>query len=110
MNPSRCIHTVTGERRPVTQSGGVTTKAWAATNSGSSMSVLVEGLSSKAKITIFGHIPMAQYRISWMSGTDIQEGDRVTYESEKYTVTEVVDDTTRPTGGYKTAVLSRKLD
>ncbi|MFI0609209.1 MAG: hypothetical protein ACH37Z_15125 [Anaerolineae bacterium] len=88
----------------------MTTKTWPPTNSGAAMAVLVEGLASKAKMTIFGHIPLAMYRISWEAGTDIQEGDRVVYSGESYTVREVLDDTTRPTGGYQTAVLSRKLD
>ena len=74
------------------------------------MSVLVEGLSSKAKATIFGHIPGAMYRISWGAGTDIEEGDREVYNGETYTVREVLDDSSRPTGKYFTAVLSRKLD
>lgn len=104
------IHSVTGTRRPVTQAGGVTTKVWAATNSGSAMSVLVTGLSAREKAVSFGHIPLAQYRITWMAGTDILDGDRLTYSGEVYTVTETLDDTTRPTGGYKTAILTRKLD
>lgn len=74
------------------------------------MSVLVLGLSAKEKATTFGHIPLATYRVVWMAGTDIQEGDRNVYEGETYTVREVLDDTTRPTGGYKTAIYSRKLD
>ena len=110
MNPARYIHSVTGTRRPVTQSGGVTTKAWAATNSGAAMSVLVEGLSTRAKESLVGVVPLAQYRMTWDAGTDILEGDRVVYSSETYVVREVLDDTTRPTGGYKTGVLSRKLD
>lgn len=105
MNPSRYIHSVTGERRQTTQTGGKQDRAWVPTNSGAAISVLVEGLTSRQRVALI-HIKQAQYTMTW-SG-DIQEGDRVTYSGHVYIVSDVIDDTTRPTGPYKTGILSRK--
>lgn len=108
MNPSKLIHTVTGERLAVSFSAGKRGRTWAATNSGSSISVLVEGLSSRTKQAVVGHIPMPRYRMTWEGSADIEEGDRITYSGNKYHIMEITDDTTRPTGPYKTGILSAK--
>jgi len=111
MNASRCIHSVTGERLASSVSSGARNRTWAATNSGSAMSVLVEGLTSKqAQKANLLNIKQAQYTCSWMDGTDIQEGDRLTYSGKKYAVHEVVDDSTRPSGKYWTAILARVVE
>lgn len=107
MNPLRCIHSVTGERRQATQTNGKVDRDWLPTNGGVAMAVLVEGLPSKQRAALV-HIKGAQYTISWPGGTDIEEDDRLTYLGKPYIVKEVLDDTTRPTGPYYTGVLARK--
>lgn len=75
------------------------------------MSVLVEGLTSRqAQRAKLLNIKQARYTISWMDGTDIQEGDRLTYSGHKYAVHEALDDSTRPTGKYWTAILARVVE
>lgn len=107
MNPARYIHSVTGERRATTQTSGKADRAWTATNSGATMDVLIEGLPTKTRAAIIGYIPMACYRMSWGGGVDIEEGDRLTYSGKKYLLHDVLDDTTRPSGAYKTGILQR---
>lgn len=107
MNPSRYIHSVTGERLPATASGGTRTRVYAPVNSGEAMSVLVEGLTSKQKAALI-NIKWPCYRMTWGGGTDIKEGDRITYSGHAYILEAVTDDTTRPTGPYQTGILNRK--
>lgn len=74
------------------------------------MSVLVEGLTSKqAQKANLLNIKQA-HTCSWMDGTDIQEGDRLTYSGKKYAVHEVVDDSTQPSSKCWTAILARVVE
>lgn len=107
MNPARYIHTVTGERPPTGATGGKRDTTWTPTGS---HAVLLEGLPSRVKVSLIGHIARASYRMSWAYGLDIREGDRITYSGSKYLLQEVTDDTTRPTGGYRTGILARVPD
>lgn len=73
--------------------------------------MLVEGLTGRRQVRAnLLNLKGARYVVSWMDGTDIQEGDRLTYSSHKYTVHDVLDDTTRPTGKYYTGTLVRVVE
>lgn len=106
MNRARFIHSVTGERAALTATAGKRDRTWAATNSGAAIPVLIEALSSRTKESLIGFIPEARYRMTWQAGSDVQEGDRITYGGRDYMLTEVIDDSTRPTGGYGTGILT----
>lgn len=107
MNPSRFIHSVTGERAPTSFTAGKRDRTWSSTGT---HSVLLEGLPARVKVSLVGHIARATYRMSWSGPADIEEGDRITYGGSKYMLHEVTDDTTRPTGAYKTGILARVPD
>ena len=120
MNPDKMLHRVDVKRNALGSdpSTGLQTRAGLVVV-GTSIPVLIEGLSAKTRSTMLGHISGAKYTISWLACSAIKDGDVITNVQpgprgsipmgcvgRTFRVSDAVDDTGRLDKPYCTGILA----
>ena len=106
MNAARFIHTANFARQ-TDAIGGDGRRTISLTALATDQECLVEGLRGRAKNSLAGRIDGASYTVSW-AGLVLRDGDICTWNGKQYSVRDIIDDSTRPTGAYYSAILQER--
>lgn len=109
MNPARFIHTM-----DVIRPGGGRDSSGqqqrGRTQVASAEPCLIEGAHGTGKQMGVGRVPRAAYVVSWGGALELRDGDLITWleRGKTFAVRSILDDTTRPSRQYFTAILTER--